>query len=94
MLETILPLAVLALAALAFGTLGYSGARYVKPETKWPLRIAVALATCVAVVDIISGFKLGMFAVIGPWLFGVGLGTLLRKQAEKTGSDSNGSNKQ
>lgn len=92
MLEIILPLVVLALAALAFGGLGYTATRYQKPELKWPVRFAVALALCVAVVDIISGFKLGMSAVIGPWLFGIGLGTLARKRAERAGD--NGSDKQ
>ena len=94
MLETILPLLVLTIAALAFGTLGFSATRYAKPEMKWPIRLAVAVALCVAAVDLVSGFKLGMYAVVGPWLFGAGVGVLCRKQAGKAEAGNNDSNQQ
>jgi hypothetical protein len=76
---SILLLAVLALSALAFGLLGYVSGKRNSPELRFPLVFAVVLCVIIAAADVLSGFKIGMSHIVGPWLIGVGAGFLRRR---------------
>jgi hypothetical protein len=69
-------IAVVAAAAVAFGLLGYITGRRYKPETRGLLWFVMALVLVAILADVASGFQLGMSHILGPWLFGVGVGLL------------------
>jgi hypothetical protein len=75
---TAMLVAILALSGLAFGMLGYFTGKKHKPEQKYQLIITVAFCLVLATVDVLSGFKIGMSHILGPWLIGVGVGFLRR----------------